>query len=86
MNSLGKKVSKVTRLEPSESVVTPQTKGRHCSHLRGKSAESETARRIASSETQGQLELAGKNCNGREKKLGRRKVKKEEKSPWGQGF
>ena len=33
----------------------------------------------ASSETQGQLEGAGK-------KLGRRKVKNEEKSPWGQSF
>ena len=32
-----------------------------------------------SSETQGQLEGAGK-------KFGRRKVKNEEKSPWGQGF
>ena len=33
----------------------------------------------ASSETQGQLEGAGK-------KLGRRKVKNEEKSPWGQSL
>ena len=32
-----------------------------------------------SSESQGQLEGAGK-------KFGRRKVKNEEKSPWGQGF
>ena len=35
--------------------------------------------KIPSSETQGQLDGAGK-------KLGRRKVKNEEKSPWGQGF
>ena len=32
MNWFGKKVSKVNRLE-SESVITPQTNGRHCSHL-----------------------------------------------------
>ena len=32
MNWFGKKVSKVNRLE-SESVITPQTNGRRCSHL-----------------------------------------------------
>ena len=39
-----------------------------------------------SSETQGQLVGAGKSLKTGEKKFGRRKVKNEEKSPWGQGF
>ena len=38
-----------------------------------------------SSETQGQLVGAGKSRK-RAKKFGRRKVKNEEKSPWGQCF
>ena len=37
-----------------------------------------------SSETQGQLVGAGKSRNGGEKKFGCRKVKNDEKSPWGQ--
>ena len=39
-----------------------------------------------SSETQGQLVGAGKSLKTGEKKFGRRKVKNEEKSPWGQCF
>ena len=34
MNLFGKNVSKVTRLEPSESVMTPPTNDRHCLHLK----------------------------------------------------
>ena len=42
--------------------------------------------KVASSETQGQLVGAGKSLKTGEKKFGRRKVKNEKKSPWGQCF
>ena len=38
MNWFGKKVSKVNRLEPSESAIILQTNGRHYSHLMNKSS------------------------------------------------
>ena len=45
-----------------------------------------SAASIPSSETQGQLVGGREKSKQARKKFGRRKVKKENKSPWGQGF